>query len=104
METLEKAEVKEELTIKETKELVLGLIELAALFGQAMKDGLTASDAVVVWEKIKASPELSEKLLQAYNDIEKVPSEVKDITLAEGFEMGLAVLPAIGKLLAAVKK
>jgi len=89
--------------IEQLKEVQVALNEIILLIATIMKDGLQASDAIVIYEKLKANPELSAKLISAYNDIEKVPVELKDIDFLEGIELAkiqLSYLPHLAKVLA----
>lgn len=89
--------------IKETKEAIIGFISLAALLASVFKDGVQASDIAVIIAKIQGSPELQAKLIEAYNGIDQVPSEMGDIDLSEGVELVIAILPEIKNLMAAIK-
>lgn len=90
--------------VKEVKEVVVAMLELSVLLADAFKDGVQASDVLEVFEKIKADPDLSAKLLAAYNDASKVPSEVKSLDLAGGIELLAAVGPEVMKLVKALSK
>ena len=89
--------------IKETKEVVVAAVSLAAVLAAAFKDGVQAEDFAVVFAKIQGDEALKAKLLDAYNGADKVPSEAKDLSLAESLEILVAVIPEIKKLIEAVR-
>lgn len=90
--------------MKETKELVVGLLALSAILAEVFKDGVQVADIGAVLAKIQASPELSAKLVAAYQDIELVKAETQEVSAAEVFEIVAAALPELQNLIAAVKK
>lgn len=94
----------EEKGIKETKEVLVGFIELAALLAVEFKDGVQVQDAISIIAKIQSNPELQAKLIAAYNGIDQVPSEVSNLSLAEAISIVPEVIEAMKKLFDAVKK
>jgi hypothetical protein len=90
--------------IKETKEAVVGLIEIAALLGKVFKDGVQATDALEVWSAISADEELKAKLVAAYNEADQIPAEVKDLSVMEGIELLTACAPGVVKIAQALGK
>jgi hypothetical protein len=91
-------------SVKETKELVIALNEVLILLADKLKDGVQAKDAVEVFEKLKNDAEFAAKLLAAYNDVEKVSAELKDINLVEGIELVKIQVEYLPKLVDAIKK
>lgn len=91
-------------SVKETKEMMVGFLKLAALLAVAFKDGVQATDILDVLKKIESDPVLKQALLDAYNGIDKVPAEVKDMSMVEGIELISAALPELAVLIAALKK
>ncbi len=89
--------------VKETKELAVGLIAIAALLAKNFKDGIQAADAVMIFDKLKNDAELKEKLESAYKDIEMVKGEVSEIDFAEVIEIFVAVMPEFKNLIEAIK-
>lgn len=90
--------------MKNTKEAVVGFIAIAALMAEVFKDGVQLTDAMTVWTKIQGSPELLAKIMAAYQEIEQVPSEVKEVSAEEVLEIVAASLPEIKNLILALKK
>lgn len=90
--------------IKETKEVAVGLVALLSVLAEAFKDGVQAGDFVTIVAKIQGDAELSAKLLAAYNDVDLVKDEVKEVSAEEVLEVLAAIVPEIKKLLLAIKK
>ena len=90
--------------IKETKEMLEGMLELAAMLLTVFKDGAQATDIVQIFEIISKNDALKEKLLAAYNGAEHVQDEVKDVTLAEGIELLMIMIQKAPMLIEAAKK
>ena len=100
----ENVQAQVELPVKNTKEVVVALLKLSVLIAEVSKDGLKADDALLVINKLIADEALKNALLEAYNDVDQVKDEVKDISVAEFFEILLAAQPEIMKLIEVLKK
>lgn len=82
--------------IKETKEACLGLICIAGcLIKELRVDGAKAADLVKAAEAIMADPVKKQKVLDAYQGASQIIGEVKDISLAEGLELAMAIVPEV---------
>jgi len=90
--------------MQNTKDVLVGLLAIAGLLAEEFKDGVQASDIADIIVKIQANEELKKKIILAYNEIDKVPSDLKAITLAEGLEIVAFAIPEIVKLVGAIKK
>lgn len=88
--------------IKETKEVMVAFLKIAALLAVNFKDGVQAGDMVTIFQKIASDDVLKEALQNAYADIEKVPSEVKDLQVAEVIELLACALPELKDLIKAI--
>lgn len=88
--------------IKETKDVMIAFLKLSALLAVTFKDGAQAKDFIEVYEKISSNEELKASFVAAYNDIEKVPAEVKDLQFAEAVELLVAAVPEIANLIKAI--
>jgi type II secretory pathway component PulF len=93
----------EKLGVVETKEMLKGLLALTALLATKLKDGVQVEDALAIYSKLQSDPEFSALLLAAYNGIEKVPSEVKDIDTGEAIELAITALMELPNILKAIK-
>ena len=89
---------------KEAKELVIGLLKLSKLLAEEFKDGVQVADFAAIMVKLQANPALKQAILDAYEGIELVPAEVKDLDLQEGLDILVAAIPEIMALIGAVKK
>lgn len=90
--------------VKETKEAMIGMVKLAALLASNFKDGVQAADFAVIIAKFESDPVLKQALMDAYNNIDQVPAEIKDIDLSEAFELGMTLLQVGPELIAAIRK
>jgi hypothetical protein len=96
--------MEEKLGIKETKEALIGINELAVAIAGALKDGLQVGDAAYLWAKLQSDPAMSAKLMAAYEGASKIPAEVKDLDLGEGIELLSVQASYVPKLVAALSK
>lgn len=94
----------EEFGIKETKEAVIGVFEVAIELIKGFKDGVQLGDFVQFWNDFKDDPEFQQKLKDAYEGIGQVPDEIGDLDAYEGVELVGVVLPYIPKIIEAFKK
>ena len=90
----------EKVGIKESKELVLGVLKVALVLVEQFKDGVQTSDFAVLFAKLAAD----EKVREAFKDLDKLPAEFKDLDLQEGFELGSEVVKFVPQILEAFKK
>ena len=77
----------EHVGIKETKEALDGLNEVAVEIVKVAKDGIQVKDAATIVEDLITKPEFKAKLVAAVEGINLVPAEIKDLDLAEGVEL-----------------
>lgn len=94
----------EVLGIKETKELVIGVNELAVELVKHLKDGVQVTDALAILDTLKTNEDFKAKLAAAYENVQAVPAEVKDISLVEGMELVMAQAAYLPKIIEAAKK
>lgn len=90
--------------MKNTKELAIALVAIAALLAENFKDGVQVADLGAIFAKISADEVLKAKLVEAYADIELVKEETKEVSAAEVLEVVAALVPEIQALLVAIKK
>ncbi len=89
--------------IKETKEFLVGLNELALALIPILKDGVQITDAVVLFEKMKSDAVFAEKLMAAYEGMSAMGTEIGDVSMAEGIELVMIQAQYVPKILAAAK-
>jgi hypothetical protein len=89
---------------KEVKDVLVGILAIAELLAVEFKDGVQVSDFADIMVKISANEDLKAKLLAAYNEIDKVPSELKSLSLADGVDLVSFSVPQLVSLIGAIKK
>lgn len=97
-------EVKVELGIKETKELIAGVFAVAALLVERLKDGAQFEDAIAFYTAMATDEAFKAKVIAAYDNAKAIPDEMKDLTIEEGFELVMIMLPEVLKIIKSVKK
>lgn len=73
--------------IKETKEALIGVNELALFLVKRLKDGADLNDALAIWEKLQKDDEFKEILQKAWDGYQAVPNETKDLNVPEAIEL-----------------
>jgi len=96
--------MEESLGIKEVKEALVGVNELAMFLAERMKDGVGVDDVMALWTKLSSDKEFKAKMLAAYDGIGAVPAELKNVDLAEGMELAMLQISYLPGLLASMKK
>lgn len=86
--------------IKETKEAAIGAITLGFHLTRLMKDGFQIQDLAQFMDDLKNDQDFAQKLKDAYEGMQAIPEEMKEIDLAEGLELAMAIVPAVMKELA----
>lgn len=90
--------------IQETKELLIGVNELAVCLIQHFKDGIQLTDVMAIVDDFKTNPALLASIMAAKDKVDQVPAEIKDLTLVEGVELVMVQIQYAPKILAAAKK
>jgi hypothetical protein len=90
--------------IQETKELLKGIIDLAKVSAEVLRDGAQASDLVAGFTAIQGDPVKKAEVAAALAGIQEVPAEIKDISMAEGIELAILLIQELPGLLSAFKK
>jgi hypothetical protein len=86
------------------EEVLKGFIGLAALLASEFKNGINAETLVDVVIKIEANADLKNAIVKMYNDIDKIPSDVKDLSLPESISLLTVAVPELMQLVSAIKK
>jgi hypothetical protein len=95
----------EKVGIKEFKEALIGAQELSILIIKNLKDGLQiGQDVAAVVTALLSDEALKAALSSAADGISKVPSELKDIDLAEVIELVSLEVAYVPKIIEALKK
>ena len=96
---------KAEVGIKETKEVLVGLNEVALVLCERLKDGLQiGSDVSAVVEKVLGDADFRAKVVAAAEGIAAVPSEIKDLAIGEIIELATVQIGYVPKIVDALKK
>ena len=90
--------------IKELKEAVEAINEIAILLCERFKDGLGVDDAVAIYDKIKEDADFKAKMIAAYDNYKLIPEEIKDIDISEGLEVAVIQIGYVSKIIEALKK
>lgn len=90
--------------IQETKDVMVALADLATIVIKAARGGGTVADvAERVKQAVQACPALVQDLKAAVDGATDVPAELKDLSFAEGIELGGAGLDLARRVVAALQ-
>ncbi len=91
--------------IKETKELIIGANELALLLITRLKDGLqVVEDVTAIIGKLMSDAEFQAQMQAAYDNIQAIPEEIKDLQIGEVIELVGVQVSYVPKIVDALKK
>lgn len=88
---------------KETLEAVKAFLKLAAVAAENFKDGVQATDLAPIIAKLQ-DPAFAACLQEAYNGIDKCPSELKEVTAEEALSAIASCIPEVVDLIKAIRK
>ncbi len=94
----------EQTGIKELKEMILAVNELALFVVARAKDGVGVDDAMALIQKIMGEEEFSKVLSAAVEGASKVPAEIKNVDLNEAMELAMLQLGYIPRYAQAIAK
>ena len=86
--------------IAETKEMLVGIMELSLLMAEVFKDGIQLSDFFTIMMKLQSDP----RFVAAFEGIKEVHAEAKDFDLKESIELLTLVGEYVPKLVDAMAK
>lgn len=95
--------VAQEKGIKETKECLKGIFELAKVSADVLKDGVQVQDLIDGYVKLSSDPEKKAAIEAAIAGVGEVPAELSNIKLVEALELGIFVMQELPALLEAFK-
>lgn len=90
--------------IKETKELLVGLNEVALCLISLLKDGIQMADLGAVFDKMQTDLEFKAKVEAAYKGLSAVGTEVGDLQVSEILELAKAQIDYLDDYMDALKK
>lgn len=88
--------------IKETKDLLIALNEVALVLVQRFKDGIGVEDFAAFYEKLKNDSVFKAELEAAWENHGMIPAEIKDIDLGEAVELVFVQASYLPKFIDAV--
>ena len=91
------------LPIKDTKELLVGVLEISLVLVERFKDGIGLDDGVAIYDKFVNDPEFKAKVLAAYDGYKNVSAEAKDLSIAEIIELLVVSSEYVKKFVGQVK-
>jgi hypothetical protein len=84
----------DQMDVKETKEAVVAAIKLGKFVAERLKDGAGLDDAMALGQKL-LDPAFRQMVTDAVQGADKIPAEIKDLSLAEGLELIEAIAEAV---------
>ena len=93
----------EERGIKETKEMMKAINELAMFLIDRFKDGVQMADFVKFYSAMMMDSEMKAMVKKAYDGYEAIPAELKDIDLEEASELISEQISMVPKIIASLR-
>ena len=90
--------------IRNVKEVLIALNVLALVIIKNIKDGVQVSDIPAIIMQVMGSDETKAALVAAIENILAVPTEIADLSIAEGLELGGEQLKYLPLILDALRK
>jgi len=90
--------------IKETKEALIGINEVALFLCSAMSDGTSFSDFIAFYDKLTKDVEFQKVLRNAWEGRERISEEMSNVDIVEGMELLQLQIGYVPKFLEAFKK
>lgn len=85
--------------IKETKEALVGVNEIALHVARRFKDGVQFSDFPAFYADLMANPEYMAKLQSAWENYQAIPEEVKDLDIGEIVDLTVTQASYVPKII-----
>lgn len=92
------------LTVKETKEALVGANRIALVLVEKMSDGIDFSDFMAFYETLTKDEEFQKVIKEAWDGRSEISNEMGDIDLSEGLELVQVQIGFIPKYIEALKK
>ena len=86
--------------IKETKEALIGVNEIALHVARRFKDGVQFTDFVGFYNDFTSDVDFKAKLEAAWSGYQAIPEEVKDFSLGEMIELVTVEIDYVPKIIA----
>jgi hypothetical protein len=101
---LNESELQKVIGFQHTAVALRASLGLLTIMVGAFKDGVQAQDFAQVVEAMSKNDELKKALLDAYNNVDKVKSEVKDLSAMEIIELLPIISPELVRVWQALSK
>lgn len=88
----------------EIKELIDAIMALSCKIALHLKDGFQWSDLPALLRDWYDDEEFSNLIKKGFLGMNKIPDEMKEISLVDGFDIAAQIIPWIQKLLVELKK
>jgi hypothetical protein len=92
------------LPIKETEEALLAVNILSIYLIKQFKDGVQISDFMDLYSKIMSDDDFKSKMMDAYQGVQNIPAELKDLDLQEIIKLTSLQLSFLPEIIDAIKK
>lgn len=90
--------------VKETKEALVAVNEIALLIAKRFKDGVGLDDATAIWDKLTKDGEFKTIVQAGYDKYALIPDELTDVDAGEGIELASTQLDFVPRFIATFKK
>lgn len=86
--------------VGETREMLVGVMEMAVMMAELFKDGVDVGDFMEMFMRLRSD----DRFVKAFQGMHEIPAEAADLSLEEGAELVGVVMPYVPKIVAAMKK
>lgn len=88
--------------IKETKEALIGVMKLSAVLISRFKDGAQLNDFEAIIGKYMTDEVFKKAIVDAYNDANQIPEELKDLDFKESLDLAKTVITELPEVIEAL--
>lgn len=86
--------------IKESKELLQGVMTVAGVMVSQLKDGFQLTDLPSIFSRLG----YNKKIQTALEGVKEIPSEIKDLDTSEIIELSMVIMAEVPLILSGLKK
>jgi hypothetical protein len=90
--------------VKETEDFLRAFNELGIFLIKRLRDGVQFDDFVALYDKLTKDDEFRSIMSNAFNDVSKIPEEVKDLDVEEMVKLISIQLTYAPKIIELIKK
>lgn len=88
---------------KNVKDVLVALGDLGALVAGLAKDGIQASDAILLVDALIKNPQIIADVKEAIAGASEIPAEIKSLSFVDGVDLAQCAYDQVKKVLAASK-